>query len=189
MDTRIQEKLRKFAATEDPDVAVAVCAALLRIRGGLEVGSMVQIPTIGTRITLTEDWTFLLEAEDRNEKFHDAIHPVETTLGEDGYLYQLYKDKFGKQKRRRYNGLQDTDTTLPAGTVLRVDRIYIKKNQGDYDSVTFVCESIPGRENAKLMSGKSAKTFGRFWSALNEANGIVGSWDAETLPGAEGPGG
>lgn len=182
MDQRFKESLRKFASTGDLDAAGAACAAYLRSQGEENFGSVVRIPTIGTRITLTEDWTFNLVAEGRNEDFHDKVHLVVFEQGDDGYLYEIYKDKLGEDVKRRYSGVQkvDKETTLPAGTVLRVDRLYIKKNQGEFDSVTFICETLPGVE-VKLKSGKKAAKVGRFWAKLRDVNNIVGCWDSATL--------
>lgn len=182
MDQRFKESLRKFASTGDLDAAGAACAAYLRSQGKENFGSVVRIPTIGTRITLTEEWAFKLYDEQRNTEFRGKILPNrEIKEGEDGWLYEHYKDKFGKPQKRLYeDDGRDIDVTLPADTVLRIDRLYIKKNQGEFDSVTFYCESHPDVE-VLLTSGKKAKNVGRFWAKLRDVNNIVGCWDSATL--------
>jgi len=188
MDARLQEQLRQFAATGDQDAAVAACQAMLRLRGESGLGSPVRIPTIGTRITLTEDWTFTLYGEHRNVKFWLKIHGTPKGVDEeDAYLYDLYERDDDGDITKVGNEMEE-ETTLPAGSVLRVDRLYIKKNQGDYDSVTFFCESIPDsdytRERLPFMSKKVSKVVGRFWVKLDEVNKIMGCWEASTMPKA-----
>lgn len=61
---------------------------------------------------------------------------------------------------------------LPAGTVLVMDRIYIRKGKDDFDSITFLVESSPmpglkGTGKRGFLSGKV-----RFWVRLEEANNI-----------------
>ena len=57
----------------------------------------------------------------------------------------------------------DRKETLEAGTILMVDRIYIRKtakdSEGDYDSVTFIIKSGP-------------KKGCRFWASLDDVNYI-----------------
>jgi len=52
--------------------------------------------------------------------------------------------------------------SLPKGTVLAVDRIYIRQQASDFDSVTFRLQSTPG--------GKKGKP--RFWAKLSDVNKI-----------------
>jgi hypothetical protein len=74
------------------------------------------IPTIGTTLTLMEDWTFTLLPEYRNET-----------------LYEMS----GIPYKSSHNGGTPTLVWLPKGTTLVVDRIYIRKGNADYDSLTF----------------------------------------------------
>lgn len=50
--------------------------------------------------------------------------------------------------------------TLPAGSVLTVDRIYVRKGQGDFSSLSFF-----------LAGGKKPKA-SRFWAKLSDCNNI-----------------
>jgi cytochrome c1 len=63
--------------------------------------------------------------------------------------------------------------TLPAGTILQVDRIYIRKGASNYSSVTFYCKSLPSvsindRFNPKKKPNKAV----RFWVKLDDCNKI-----------------
>lgn len=62
--------------------------------------------------------------------------------------------------------------TLPADTVLVLDRIYIRKGKDGFDSITFQVESSPlvglkGTGKKGFLSGKV-----RFWVKLEDANRI-----------------
>ena len=117
------------------------------------VGPMrVFIPTIGTVFVLAADWEFPLQEESRNHKFSKEFRL--------GY----------REWARTHNGeppARDDWVTLPAGTVLRVDRIYIRKGGADikeYDSVTFWCNT-----HVKPAEGRKLKR-GRFWAKLADVN-------------------
>lgn len=93
------------------------------------------IPTIGTRLRLTADWKFPLLREARNR------------------LYMLKVLRLG-----RWDPLPvEAWHTLPAGSVLKVDRLYIRQGLPDFDSVTF---RVEGETNS------------RFWVPLSNANEI-----------------
>ena len=98
------------------------------------------VPELGTELELTQDWTFTLYAEHRNESLWKiAGKPMP------GYGYG--------------NRLQSIPMTLPAGTVMKVARIYVRNGQGAYSSLTF---------SLKSMNGKKAS--GRFWAKLADVN-------------------
>ncbi len=78
------------------------------------------IPSIGDEICLTKDWTFRLWNECRNESLMEFIG--DTRRATYGYLEE------------EYNSIA---CTIPAGQILKIDRIYIRKNKEDFDSVTF----------------------------------------------------
>ena len=80
------------------------------------------IPEIGDRIRLTADWTFGLINEDRNATLMEFIgDPRETKYS--------YRDPFTTEP-----------CTIPAGTILKIDRLYIRKGLEDFSSVTFFWE-------------------------------------------------
>lgn len=104
------------------------------------------IPTIGAKIKLAEDWTFTLFDEYRNEA--------------------LIKAEVGEYKRK-WGGTAEAikEVTIPEGTTLTVDRIYIRKGVGNYDSITFnirkgSCPNKPEYEKT------------RFWAKLSDVNRI-----------------
>ncbi len=114
------------------------------------------IPTIGTDVTLTDDWKLLIEPEYRNES------ALALFFGED-------------VKPRTYGGNREAKArrvALPSGTVLRVDRIYIRKGAGDFDSVTFSLIDSPRKEWAPKSAGGTRKGKCRFWVALPQINGL-----------------
>lgn len=102
----------------------------------------IYIPHIGDELILSEPWTFGVYSERRNDK--------------------LLKDIFGSEYKYWSNyGKKVAEKTLIPGTSLKVDRIYIKKGQKDYNSVTFWA-AIPG------IKGKT-----RFWAKLDDVNTMV----------------
>jgi len=64
--------------------------------------------------------------------------------------------------------------TLPKGTELIVDRIYIRKGASDYSSITFRTNSLGSTEVRQRWGGKTKnKKSLRFWVKLQECNTIV----------------
>jgi len=109
------------------------------------------IPTIGTMFVLTKDWTFTLHEESRNYTFS-----------------KVFRCGFEEWPNWR-NEAKTKEITLPAGTVLKVDRIYIRKGGKDmkeFDSVTFWCNTHVKPAQAK----KDKLKRGRFWAKLPEVN-------------------
>ncbi len=103
------------------------------------------IPEIGDTIALIADWTFDLHCESRNDKFltHNKLQTAT----------QYWKTA------RNYN-IQPppSKVTLPTGTELTIDRIYIRKGAEDFSSITF-------RTTINKVSY-------RFWVKLKDANNI-----------------
>jgi hypothetical protein len=63
--------------------------------------------------------------------------------------------------------------TLPAGTVLAVDRIYIRKGASDYSSITFYAKGLGESAITNRWSGKTTKWKAqRFWAKLSDCNQI-----------------
>ena len=104
------------------------------------------VPTLGTKIQLAEDWKFKLYREYRNNTLYSAIT--------------------GKS----YSWDNDTGTplsvTFPKGTVLSIDRIYVRRGKTEYDSLTFNLISTP---HEKLQKKKGRV---RFWAKLADVNTI-----------------
>lgn len=104
------------------------------------------IPAVGYRIVLDAPWSFDLYFEHRNETLLNQVMP--------------------DWQQHRSGVVKGTEASLPRGTVLEIDRVYIrtanKRTEGDddYDSVTF-----------KVIEGESKKKL-RFWAKLADVNEI-----------------
>jgi len=105
------------------------------------------VPEIGDRLRLTKDWTFTLHYEHRNSSL---------------------LEHFGKSFQYRSGTTnQDIVVTLPKDTVLKVDRIYIRKGLEEWSSISFYAEGI-GTGSGAFGRPKSA----RFWAKLSDCNNI-----------------
>lgn len=67
------------------------------------------------------------------------------------------------------------DVELPEGTILAIDRIYIRKGASDFSSVTFYAKDlgmveIPNSPYSRVKSKKIKKKALRFWVKLSEVN-------------------
>lgn len=132
------------------------------------------IPEISDEIRLLTDWTFNLHNESRNESL-------------DTFL------KVGFPPRNWQTPDVPVPVTIPAGTVLVIDRVYIRKGQGDFSSITFRWKGasnpgrfeerddyrttvIPGTRTTPTVYGKKQvkvpKQPIRFWAKLKDVNEI-----------------
>lgn len=67
--------------------------------------------------------------------------------------------------------------TIPKGTILKVDRVYIRKGMADYSSVSFIIEDSP---DVRLLNKKKASKFNvpcekpsvRFFAKLEDVNNL-----------------
>ena len=116
------------------------------------------IPACGDRLILAKPWTFSLWLERRNMKFAKARGFAD----KDADNWGVYE---GKHPDRR---LKRVEVTLPAGTVIECDRVYIRTHgksgvhaEDDYDSITW-----------KVMKGDKQERHGRFWAKLSDCNGL-----------------
>jgi hypothetical protein len=121
------------------------------------------IPTCGDTLRLTSDWTFVLYDESRNYSLHEKLN---VAMVKHPHRYALVPGTF-------YDGYpEEINVTLPTGTVLKVDRVYIRAfNRGaqsldeDFDSITFAVTEHPTWKH-----GKGKKQHARFWVKLRDAN-------------------
>lgn len=111
------------------------------------------IPSLGTELTLARDWTFTLYNEHRNQTLITAL----------GVAYPEQRDYYKRQD-------QNEQVTLPAGAVLKVDRIFIRKGAATYDSVTFCLKASV--KSPVVAMGKSIRGSVRFWVKLADANNL-----------------
>lgn len=117
------------------------------------------VPACGDRLTLTEDWTFPLYLERRNVKFAKAR----------GLLPKDSKDCHVFEGELYRSGYKRVEVTLPAGTVIECDRVYIRgfnksnvRVDQDFDSITW---KVIGK-NGKVVRNH------RFWTKLSHCNGL-----------------
>lgn len=111
------------------------------------------IPEIGTELVLSEDWTFSLYFERRNASLGAVlgiVPPPPVGRGNYGGWWQPEVS---------------TPITLPKGTSLKVDRIYIRKSAWGQDASAFSSLSF-----FALIPGHKKK--GRFWAKLSDVNRI-----------------
>ena len=121
------------------------------------------IPTIGDEVTLVNPWIFGLYHEYRNEKMIYYIFPGTRFNWRDMTLPSGEKSEYGSKI---------ADVELPKGAVLKVDRIYIRKGRGmkDYDSVTFILQSVPKKT---VPEQKPFNRKPRFWAKLKDVNQMI----------------
>lgn len=162
------------------------------------------VPEIGDMIKLTEDWTFDLYREGRNDSLwqekvewkniREPDRAPEKELEarikgiEDRCTYVENANAYSYMYRRvkTYASIEDRNNhplfmselrhlqcrpswavvTLLKDTVLKVDRIYIRKGVSEYSSITFYVWSEPGPVPAK------PKKKARFWAKLYDCNNI-----------------
>ena len=127
------------------------------------------VPSVGDKIRLTEDWEFPLHFEYRNESLINRLQP---------------------NRHVSYSDTGSIIAILEAGTVLRIDRIYIRKGKSEWDSITFVVSEAPNdKDRAKVQKARARRWVGadevktvpddiqkfkgaRFWAKLDDVNEI-----------------
>jgi hypothetical protein len=163
------------------------------------------VPEIGDMIRLTEDWSFTLYREGRNDSLwreencwdrvvepdQAPVKEVEAKIKaiESRLTVQEIKNSYGwaPSRVKVYASQEDKDNdrvyrqqlyelqqrqswapvTLLKDTVLKVDRIYIRKGVSEYSSITFYVWSKAGPVAANAPKKKS-----RFWAKLTNCNNI-----------------
>jgi hypothetical protein len=122
------------------------------------------VPSINSKIALTEAWRFLVQAEHRNTAFLEAMGTPQETLYH--YFHKDMEVGVGYPDEKVY------EHELPSGTVLAFERIYIRKGAKDFDSITFGIVDCPN----KRLAPKKAQGFmngrARFWVSRRDANQI-----------------
>lgn len=139
------------------------------------------IPEIGTRIRLAADWSFPLIEEDRNSSLFNplaALAPERIAdMREEASQIrkQAREDPEGMSWKEQYDRRVDLfrradnhvriDITLPAGTEITIDRIYIRKGVSDFSSVSFNLNQTTHPD----LQFRGRK---RFWAKLQDVNRI-----------------
>ena len=130
----------------------------------------VRFPSLGDQLRLDADWLFQLHAEHRNSSLFAAV----------GRSWQPW-DKWAHDfvldvATYDYNGRNAKGwamVSLPAQTVLRVDRIYLRQGVSGFNSITFRIVSTPDvRFRADI----------RFWAKLADCNAMTASWLDQPVP-------
>ena len=129
------------------------------------------IPEIGDVVKLEKDWTFDLMIENRNfslledyiprnilDKFYDywRVPAPKSILEKHNLVSRKSEPKWYNEDEYEYF----RPVTLSAGTLLKVDRIYVRKNMEAYSSITFLVENKKNQQGKKI----------RFWVSLTNAN-------------------
>ncbi len=103
------------------------------------------IPNIGTKLILMYPWTFDLYDEYRNTHIHAHFNLVAPA-------------RYGRN-------IQSNRVTIPSGSILKIDRVYIKKGLPQFNSITFGLFGTKGKNNKEYR-------IGRFWAKLDDVNNI-----------------
>lgn len=115
------------------------------------------IPELGTILTLAQPWTFTIINENRNR----GLAALRGVKNPDYYF------PFGTEENKEISGgwnyrqrvpVDPGTHTLEAGTNLEVDRIYVRKGNEEFSSVTFKM-----RVGSKMI---------RFFAKLDDINKI-----------------
>jgi len=143
------------------------------------------IPHLGTILVLAEDWTFRLYFENRNNSMLQVFGVKKRfwyrrqKLSEDDFETGEIPDNLRCEQAMTEDQLDDAYksyratnsedkpyflVTLPKGTQLKVDRIYIRQGGESFASVTFRTTKVGPEKKYKSK---------RFWAKLREANEIV----------------
>ncbi len=148
---------------------------------------LLYIPEIGDHIRLTEDWTFDLHNEYRNDTLWEALgcdqHPevISEKSIQEHYLDKIHnlQDKYSSSYGRSAWSAEDLESynnyrelyrnelvcsvTLPKDSILAFDRIYIRKGASDFSSISFYLK------DSNILSTKKKP---RFWAKLVDCNKI-----------------
>lgn len=135
------------------------------------------IPQLGDRLTLTKPWTFSLFFERRNNTFVQAAGLIKFFL-ENGKPITVLPYSSLWVEPYTYKGKAITKNpvdvvTLPAETVLGVERIYIRKGGSEYNSLSF--NLIKGSTKTITTEDGATETLThkgrvRFWAKLIDVN-------------------
>lgn len=114
------------------------------------------VPDLKDELVLAQDWTFTLQEEHRNKTLITLIDPTYA-----GRYYPEYVPSVDPRTGRHYGRYMPKLWTaiLPAGTKLLVERVYLRKGQEGFGSLTFT----------SVYQGKKI----RFWAKLADVNTMV----------------
>lgn len=130
--------------------------------------TQIYVPDIGSIVECAEPWTFVLYNEGRNDAMIEAT-------GLKPKVTRSYWDHYGKPLGT---------VTLPAGTKLRVDRVFIRQGMSEFSSLTFVIQETNDDRFYQLdKKGNRKLRKTRFWAKLADVN--AGNWNLISDPSSE----
>ena len=163
----MRDSLSEFFAHEDlrakEKIAKQVKEASL---GKWSEPSTFFVPDIGTVVRLAQDWSFRLHVEYRNIDLVDYLGIPRPRTG-----WGRYGSKPSAHQ-----------VILKQGTILKVDRVYIRKGAKEYSSLTFNIQK--GGDSAAIFEGnlfEFQKKGYRFWVKLSDVNQMAVEVDQATL--------
>ena len=126
------------------------------------------IPQLGDTVKLEQPWTFDLHCEGRNQSLFIYFGLLDFAEIASVGLNAAFKNHFEGNS---------VPVTLPAGTELKIDRIYIRKGAEEFGSVTFVVpawkttkQSVVVRKKASYMTavqGSEESYYKKVFAGLN----------------------
>ena len=134
------------------------------------------IPQLSDKLKLTTPWTFTLHWEARNRTLVEAcLMPYLTKNKKPAKNSDLWYMEGLKYKGTSIKATNE-EITLPAGSILSVDRIYIRQGVKDFNSVTFrliksSASTIIIGDGSVLAINPKVRSI-RFWAKLADANRI-----------------
>ncbi|MCK9446889.1 hypothetical protein M0Q50_08580 [bacterium] len=152
------------------------------------------VPEIGDSIVLTKDWSFNFYPERRNtdlgkyfgyyivdykwvdEKILPCIESNDNKYDDEDEVSEKYWNDWQKWfSEARSIGKDIIQVKLPIGSILSVDRIYIRKGAKDFSSISFYVKNL-GTIQSKVGWGENSKIKNkkalRFWAKLQDCNNI-----------------
>jgi hypothetical protein len=141
------------------------------------------IPELGTLLVLSQEWTFNLFGEGRNDALLEAegLNPAEadwrSSLADARIAREAnLKNGWQKETHKEYEGNNQwyKSVTLPKGSELTIDRIYIRKGSSDFSSVSFNLKRASVNKDFSRFANRIATSKGRcrFWAKLTDVNKI-----------------
>ena len=132
------------------------------------------IPDIGEELKLAENWQFQTICESRNESLFVAFDiPPEDRWEKINPAHGYWRADYYKDGLDHYRPKEPgVKFEIPFGTVLKVDRVYIRKGMEDYSSITFVVVSSDDKRLVGKKQGGIAPKAVRFWVKLQETRNI-----------------
>lgn len=114
---------------------------------------------------------------ERGESYEEYEAKCEKARQENPEYVKWHKDMEEWVEKAEKLAKESIEVTLPAGTELSVDRIYIRKGASEYSSITFYAKRLPEitytgkRWHYGSSKPKKIKAF-RFWAKLADCNQI-----------------